>query len=123
MKTTGLKKLTTSKNSQHPDARFIRLASQGVFIFIYLASHWKWERVSAATLILFPPKKIYGGQPPKLPARIKNLAQGWLTRLKYFAENQKWTPERVLFNGTNERFQLGRTAEKIDFGDNRCWIW
>ena len=33
--------------------------------------------------------------------------------------NQKWTPERALFNDTNERFQLGRTAEKIDLGDNR----
>ena len=28
--------------------------------------------------------------------------------------NQKWTPERALFNDTNESFQLGRTAEKID---------
>ena len=61
MKTTGLKQLTTSENSQHPDARFIRLASQGVFI---------------------PPEKNYGGQAPKLPARMKNLAQGWLSRLK-----------------------------------------
>ena len=50
---------------------------------------------------------------------MKNLAQGWLSRLKNLAENQKWTPERALFNDTNERFQLGRTAEKIDFGDNR----
>ena len=33
--------------------------------------------------------------------------------------NQKWTPERALFNDTNERFQLGRMAEKIDLGDNR----
>ncbi len=50
---------------------------------------------------------------------MKNLAQGWLSRLKNLAENQKWTPERALFNDANERFQLGRTAEKIDFGDNR----
>ena len=50
---------------------------------------------------------------------MKNLAQGWLSRLKNLAENQKWTPERALFNDTNERFQLGRTAEKIDLGDNR----
>ena len=45
---------------------------------------------------------------------MKNLAQGWLSRLKNLAENQKWTPERALFNDTNESFQLGRTAEKID---------
>ena len=50
---------------------------------------------------------------------MKNLAQGWLSRLKNLAENQKWIPERALFNDTNERFQLGRTAEKIDLGDNR----
>ena len=33
--------------------------------------------------------------------------------------NQKWTPECALSDDTNERFQLGRTAEKIDLGDNR----
>ena len=68
---------------------------------------------------IISPKKNCCGQAPKLPARMKNLAQGWLSRLKNLAENQKWTPERALFNDTNERFQLGRTAEKIDLGDNR----
>ena len=65
------------------------------------------------------PKKNCCAPAPKESARMKNLAQGCLSRLKNLAENQKWTPERALFNDTNERFQLGRTAEKIDLGDNR----
>ena len=73
--------------------------------------------------IFISPKKNCCAAAPKLPARMKNLAQGWLSRPESSPENQKWTPERALFNDTNERFQLGRTAEKIDFGDNRCWIW
>ena len=60
MKTVVVKQLTTSEKPQHPDVRFIRLASQEVFIS----------------------KKNCCAPAPKLPARMNNLAQGWLSRLK-----------------------------------------
>ena len=44
-----LRKLTTSEKPHHPDARFIRLASQGVFIYY------------------FPTKKIVVGKDPNYP--------------------------------------------------------
>jgi len=88
---------------QHPDARFIRLASQGVFIY-----YFQKKLLCARTQTTRKDEK-FGAR----------MAQSAEKAADVGFRNQKWTPERALFNDTNERFQLGRTPEKIDLGDNR----
>ena len=62
-----LRKLTTSEKPQHPDARFIRLASQGVFIYLStLHPIENGNRVSATTLSTLHPIENGKGFPPQL---------------------------------------------------------
>ncbi len=88
---------------------FSDLARQGVFIYLSTLDPIGYGKGFPPQLYIIPTKKLLWAstqttrKDEKFGARMAQSAE---KAADVGFRNQKWTPERALFNDTNERFQL-----------------